>query len=182
MQMLMPHPRRIGHRVCALAALLVSAGMTLAASPAVAASFDLLSSEKFDAWEANFFRNISSGRTFCAAQTTSGDGSVLRVNLYNDNREAFLELYNPAWSLREGGVRFALSFDGGYTADLQGKSWGDSYTHDFLVQENMLVLLGLLVKHNQVRLVNSNGMQVSEFSLKGSSQALAAFDKCAGGI
>lgn len=149
--------------------------------PALAATFDLLASQKYGTWESNRYRNQSSGRTFCAAEVKDSSGTLLRLNIYNDNKEAFFELYNKKWTMRGGGVRFSLSFDDGISAELQGKSWGDSYTYDFLEQQKMAAIFGLLMKNSSVRVLNSNGARIAAFSLKGAQGAISSMMGCSNG-
>lgn len=141
-----------------------------------AASFEEISAKRYGAWDAMYYRNINNNKLFCAAETASNNGTILRINFYKDG-DAFLEVFNPQWNLREGPTKFQLDF-GEYQTVLRGKAWPDAFTHDFVSQDNTLLLLGLFIESKNVAVLNSNFTPMASFSLQGSSKAISALAKC----
>ena len=146
------------------------------------ASWDTLQSQKFKKWEATLNRNRSTGERFCAAETRGSGSTYMRLNFYLSKNGSFLEFYNSSWELIKGGATFTLAFSDGHSLRLRGNANGGGMWHDFTDRKNMQVILGLLVKNSSVRLINANGAPLAEFSLSGSTNALRAMSKCAGGI
>ncbi len=92
--------------VAFVAALMIL--VTHAEAQSGAATFDILSTQKFENWGATLYLNRDGNRHFCVAATKSKDGTTLRINEYLENKDAFLELFNPKWNLRKGQARFSL--------------------------------------------------------------------------
>lgn len=151
---------------------------SIVVSEAVGASFTEVDIKRFQAWESGLLKNKDGNRFFCSAETNASDGTVLRVSVYKASNDAFLEVFNNRWRFREGAVTFSLEFDDRLTMELSGKSWGDSYTYDFLENEKMDLVLGTFIKFNQLRVVNSNGTSLALFSLKGAGDAIRNFFRC----
>ncbi len=105
----------------------------------------------------------------------------MRLNFYR-NGSSFIEFFNPSWNLMKGEASFSLRFGSGFTVSFRGKSWGDSYTHDFTDKTMVQALFGLLVKEKSVQLLNANGAPLGSFSLAGSKAALQDLNNCVGGI
>ncbi len=78
----------------------------------------------------------------------------MRLNFYR-NGSSFIEFFNPSWNLMKGEASFSLRFGSGFTVSFRGKSWGDSYTHDFTDKTMVQALFGLLVKEKSVQLLNA---------------------------
>ena len=160
---------------------LVAAGFGLLATGAFAASFTPLTQKRFERWESSLYRNDNTRQQFCAAETQSSQKTDMRLNFYRTG-SSFIEFFNPTWNLMKGEASFSLRFDSGFTVNFRGKSWGDSYTHDFTDKTMVHALFGLLVKEKSVQLLNANGAPLSTFSLAGSKAALQDLDSCVGGI
>lgn len=149
--------------------------------PVSAASWKVIHQTKFGDWEATYNKNNRTEEFFCSSETSSSDGSVFRINFYKSGNGNFIEFFNPEWNLIEGPARFGMVFDNGYSLELRGKAYSDSYTHDLIEKDNMFLLFGLLTKSLRFELTNANGTAVSKFSLSGSKDALRAMNACAGG-
>jgi hypothetical protein len=81
----------------------------------------------------------------------------------------------------QGMARFALDFQIGsetFQAQLAGKSWGDSLTHDFTQVRNYQVVLGLIAKAKSFTVLNSNGTAIARFKGNGSMKALQSYEAC----
>jgi hypothetical protein len=136
--------------------------------------------EKFGYWRVVLYKNAKSGKFLCAVETEQ-NGGLLRVNHYTESNDTFLELSGENWDMLEGDVRFSLVFNvqqEQYKMELKGRSWGTDYTHDILDKTNFYLMLGLLMKSNTVRIINSNSTQILQFDLKGSTAAIAQFGSC----
>lgn len=165
---------------CLVLAALIALGAT--PSRSFSAEFESERSVEHEAWSVHLFRNLKSNRRFCALQTMSSE-TVLRVNRYRDSGEAFLEIYNPTWTMMEGGVRFNLVFEiknEEYSADFAGRSWGDSYTHDFTDVKIYEVILGMISQSRSVTVTNSNGTLLANFPGRGSFEAVNSYYACVG--
>lgn len=133
-------------------------------------------------WSAHLFRNLSANQLFCAVEARNG-GTDFRINKYKHSNETFLEIYNPSWQWIEGNTRISISFttpEGAYSVDFAAKSWGDSFTHDFLEQRNYDIVLGLLVSSRSLNVLNANGTSIAQFGGDGSKQAVQSFVLCNG--
>ena len=134
----------------------------------------------FQEWEALLYRNENSGRLLCAVESQS-NGTTYRINHYRDSGETFIEFLNPQWGLLEGSARLSLEFSGkNGLVDLQMMGMADrsAYFHDILEVKKLQVLFGLMSLQSRVKLINSNGAQLGEFSLKGAGDALSHFANC----
>jgi len=146
----------------------------------MAATFETQQSVKHGDWTTSLFKNLNGNRLFCAAETSDGN-TVFRINRYKDTSDTFLELYNADWTMMEGNVKFSIDFDvknENYKAEIAGKSWGDSYTHDFTDVKNYELILGLLSTSKSFNVQNSNGSVIGRFSGSGSLEALQAYNAC----
>jgi hypothetical protein len=147
---------------------------------AQAAQFVAERSSKHGSWAAHLFRNLNGNRLFCAIESRNGT-TDFRINQYKVSGEAFLELFNPTWTMMEGNVRFTIDFKVGsenYQAEFAGRSWGDSYTHDFTDVTNYHAVLGLIAKADAFSVRNSNGSIIAEFTGSGSSAAIRSYATC----
>ena len=148
-----------------------------------AAEFVAVKTTCHGAWCAHLFRNTNGNRLFCALEARSA-GTDFRINQYKESGETFLEIFNEQWTLMPGASRFALEFEVGsesYKAEFAGKSWGDSYTHDFTDVKNYQLVLGLIAEMRSVTVLNSNGSRLADFSGDGSGAALQAYGACVNG-
>ncbi|WP_377511824.1 hypothetical protein [Octadecabacter sp. R77987] len=150
--------------------------LTYLPSVGFAQTFEQVRSVDYRDWNTALLRNRNGGRLFCAAETTNRDGTIFRLNFYRDG-DAFLEVFNPSWRLRSGAARFSLLADD-YRLDLRGQSWSNSVTHDFVDERNTLLLIGVIMEANRLRVLNANGAPMGDFSLSGSSAALQALGDC----
>lgn len=133
-------------------------------------------------WSAHLFRNLNGNRLFCAVEVENG-GTFFRINRYRDSGETFLEIFNPEWSYLEGNVRFSISFLVGmetYEVDFAGKSWGDSYTHDFQQAKSYEAVLDIVAASTTFNIRNSNGTSIAQFAGGGSREAVGAYRSCVG--
>lgn len=149
---------------------------------AQAAEFVAEQTWSYGLWSAHLYRNLNGNRLFCAIEAENG-GTYFRVNRYKDSGEVFLEIYNPDWDYMEGNVRFSINFLVGaesYGADFAGKSWGNSFTHDFQKANSYDAVLGLLASATTFDVQNSNGISLAQFAGTGSREAVQAYNKCLG--
>lgn len=158
--------------------------LSLFSAPALAevARFDVVKQAVHGKWKAVLYQNRAGGRLFCALETELS-GTVFRINAYQANGDTFLEVFNPGWQLMQGEVRFSLRFEGGnnpLTMEMRGRSWGDSYTFDFLEVENYRAALGLISGNLGMSVINSNGQSMVDFSLAGADGAVASYLECTG--
>ena len=156
--------------------------MAILCGTASAASFRTIDEVTSGAWRAVLYENENGARRFCALESDASDGSVFRVALYLDNRDAFIEVYNPSWSLREAAATFSFAFDNGMRAELRGQTYPTAYVYNLIDKRRSEVLLGMLGVHNRVDVKNANGETVAQFSLRGSGAMVGAFAQCAGGL
>tara|TARA_R110002020_G_scaffold27505_17_gene88696 strand:- start:797 stop:1333 length:537 start_codon:yes stop_codon:yes gene_type:complete len=145
------------------------------------ASFDVIEERTYGDWRAVLYENKSGARRFCAAESEASDGTVFRIAVYLDDRDAFFEIFNPKWNLREAAATFTLVFDD-IRAELRGKAYSDAYVYNLVDQEKTQLLLGLLIGNSTVSVQNANGEVASRFSLRGSRDAIGSFAKCSGGL
>ena len=145
---------------------------------ATPATWEVLESKKFQQWETSRNRNHTTDQYFCAAQTSSKDGTYFRLNFYLDTKDAFLEFFNPKWKFRSGVVTFTMKVDDKLGIELRGKSWGNGYTHDFLEVEKMQIIVGVLLSGRSLTLINSNATKIGSFSLAGVKDAVRAWNEC----
>lgn len=146
----------------------------------LAAELETQSSASYGVWNSSLLKNTNGNRLLCATETRDGD-TILRINSYKDTADTFLELYNPKWTMMEGNVRFFIDFEikgENYKAEIAGKSWGDSYTHDFTDVKNYELILGLLAMAKTFNVQNSNGTIIGRFSGIGSLEALQTYHSC----
>ncbi|WP_454288666.1 hypothetical protein [Rhizobium arsenicireducens] len=157
---------------------LVTSQLTGAA--ANAAEFRPEKTVRHGVWEATLYRNLGSNQLFCAAETRDGN-TDFRINRYKVSGESFLEIYSQEWSLMPGNVGFKIDFNvrgQAYTAELRGRSWGDSYTHDFTDVKNYEALLGLIAQSSSFDVKNSNDVTIAQFSGIGAKDAILAYLEC----
>lgn len=144
--------------------------------PAVAAELLLVEEKQFGDWTAALLENVTYNRLLCIAETEDAQGTIFRLVFYLDG-DAFLEILNEAWTLREVPMKFILDA----TQDqlhVPGYSVGNGLIHDFIDQENTALLLGFVALNNSLNLKNSNGSVMARFSLTGSSDAIRALSDC----
>lgn len=80
-----------------------------------------------------------------------------------------------------GNTRFQIVLDvkgENYNAELRGRSWGDSYTHDFTDAKNYEMLLGLIAAAKSFDIKNANSAPVARFDATGARDALLAYLAC----
>lgn len=151
------------------------------ASPASAASFDVVSERKSGDWSAVLYRNNSSGREFCALEANA-DGTVFRISRYKDNAaDTFLEVHNPSWDLIEGKSKFSIDVmikGDPLRAELMGNRYADGYVHDFTENQSYISFLGMIALTSSLEVKNPNGALVFKTSGKGSGAALEDFGSC----
>lgn len=167
-------------RKSGLLAVLALASQTLWSGPLLAAEFKPEKTARYGDWEASLYRNLGNNQLFCAAETRGG-GVDLRINSYKSSGETFIEVYNSDWTMMQGDVRFTFVLDvsgESYEAELRGRSWGDSYTHDFTDVKSYNALLGLLARSGSIQLRNSNSAVIATFSGRGAMEALQTYRKC----
>ena len=161
----------------ALATLIL--GSALPASGA--ATFDVLEERVYGHWRAVLYRNVNGGRVFCAVETDPIDAPMLRINRYRADGDTFLEIFDPAWNMMEGVVRFRFDVQVGMETigvEFIGRSWGDSYTYDFLQVDIYEAVLQLLATGSRLTVFNSNGTSIASYSLTGSAAAINAYRQC----
>ncbi len=148
------------------------------ATPSLSASWNSLETHSFQDWDATYNEYTSRNGRFCAAETSNPSGDVFRMNFFRDGSTHFLEIFNSNWSFFEGNVDFTLSFDSGYTVELKGRSWGDSFTYDFIDQDKTFAIFSIFSKATTVDVLNSNNGILGTFSLLGSEPALRKLVQC----
>lgn len=129
---------------------------------------------------ASIYKNLGNNQLFCAAETRNGE-TDFRINRYMASGETFLEIYNSSWSMMPGNVGFKIEFDiygENYSAKLRGRSWGDSYTHDFTDVKNYQALLGMIAQSKSLVIKNSNDAPIAEFDGSGAGDAVRSFIEC----
>jgi len=146
--------------------------------PSMSATWRVLESHKFQDWDATHNEYTSQNGQFCAAETENANGDVFRINFFKDGSVHFMEIFGSNWNFFEGKVNFTLDFDGGYSAELKGKSWGDAYTYDFVDQDKTFGMFGLMSQSKTVNVLNSNNGVIATFSLLGSDPALRKMMEC----
>lgn len=154
-----------------------------AVGQSTAAEFVEEKAERFSKWSAILYRNLNGNRLFCAAESHSGN-TAFRIARYKDSGETFLEIYDGTWNMMEGNVRFSINFAVGtenYSAELAGRSWGDSYTHDFTDKDNYAALLGLISQAHAIEIKNPNSTTVATFSGSGADKAITSYTSCVEG-
>jgi hypothetical protein len=167
-------------RTPGLLAVMALISQTVWSGPLLAAEFRPEKTARYGDWEASLYRNLGNNQLFCAAETRGGD-TDFRVNSYKSSGETFIEVYNSNWTMMQGDVRFTFVLDvsgESYEAELRGRSWGDSYTHDFTDVKSYNALLGLLARSGSIQLRNSNSAVIATFSGHGAMEALDTYRKC----
>jgi hypothetical protein len=160
--------------------ILISAQCVNSAANAQGISLEPIEEKSFGEWKSFLYKNSKSGNLLCAVESEQR-GALLRVNHYKRSGDTFLEIRGENWNMMEGDVRFSLEFDVNnerYKMEVRGKSWGTDYTHDILDKRNFHLLMGLLMKSRNVRILNSNNVQLLMFELNGSSDAITDFGQC----
>lgn len=146
-----------------------------------AASFTEVEATRHGDWRSVLYRNDRDARLFCAFESVA-ESPILRINSYLSDGDTFLEIFDPSWTKLEGVARFSLKFEipahGEIEMELKGKSWGDSYTYDILETDTFGNMQAFLEMGRRVKIENSNGANLAEFRLKGSTAALRAFNAC----
>lgn len=145
-----------------------------------ATNWTAIEQKKFGYWEYTHNQYLNTGNKFCAAETHNNEGTTFRLNFFYDGKTHFLEIFNKDWDYFEGNVNFSVLFADGHKFEFKGKSWGNSYTYDFLDRKNTFVFLGLLSKNSKIKIINANNGNMGDFKLNGSNTAIQTMLKCAG--
>lgn len=143
-------------------------------------SWTALERRNFGFWEYTHNQYITSGNKFCSAETRNPDGTILRLNFFNNGKVHFVELLNEQWDQFKGDIKFSMQFKDGYKIEFKGKSWGNAYTHDFLDKKNTMTFLSFLSKNSKVDVINSNNGNIGSFVLGGANAAIDTMLECAG--
>ncbi len=142
-------------------------------------NFNSLLTRRYGDWQTVLYENTDTRLLFCAAESSSENGAVFRVNFYG-NGDAFLEVFSPEWRLIQGPISFTLDLER-YRIVLRGTAWPNALTHDFVEEEKMLAIIGALMEASSLTVRNSNGAVMAQFSLSGSLLALSALADCTHG-
>jgi len=148
------------------------------APPVHSATWNVIDSYSAADWEAT--KNDNSGRTFCAAETTSANGSVFRFAFYLNGESRFIEIINENWDMFEGPSSFGIEFNDGFRLELRGQSHGDAYSHDLVSKKSTFMFFGLMLENTEMTITNANRGAVAVFSLSGFPDALEYMMHCTG--
>lgn len=154
------------------------------------ATFETLKEWRSGAWTAALYNNVNGNRKFCALESVSDDGSVIfRINMYENNKDAFLEIFSEEWNKIEGNFPFILRYefdngmDGkyiGYRAEVKfdGQSDKNSYYYDFSEREKFYSTLGFIMYATKIEVLDSNENIIASYAMSGSNRAVEKFKMC----
>lgn len=152
------------------------------ALPAAAQELRLVENWPSEDWVTATMRNVTYGRRFCAAETTTIYDQVFRIVLYEDD-DAFLEILDPSWDYTgdddEGGdpLTFLLVIDRNEVT-LEGQGWDGAMTFDLIDPDVRDPLLAQLSQGHKLDVRMLNRSRVAQFSLAGAETAISSALRC----
>lgn len=128
------------------------------------------------AWTVRHTYDSRDGGSWCAADTSNGDGQWFSVTAYEEGAAAIL-VGDPRWRLEPRDLRFSIDID--YARwDMQGAGQDDAVSAFLNDDPTAPDLLLRLMQGDAVDVYAESGRRVASFSLDGSAAALQTLLEC----